>query len=373
MEKKEEPKEDIKVEPHNLSGFYIGYTARILISVILIIVLSVLGIMTIYSSFKVDDLVNIRYTEQSSIDYKVYLNENDFYSQEYLGKDMAYVANLVNKIVMDMNYHFKINKNGNLEFNYQVLADLLILDKNNPDKVFYQETYTLTEYQTETIRDYNDLSIQKEVSIDYGEYNTIANKFAKSYGVETTSYLDVYLVVKYKTTAKSPWKLQGEATPRIKIPLSEQSIKLEVENVDGEKRVNKRPTVHLDKPLQFCLGMIFALGAIGVLIYAALLMYKARDKKSLYDKTIEKILREYDRLIVDTTTPPPTKEKKVITIKSFNELLDVRDNIKEPIKYYIIHEHSKCQFYISHQDELYIMTIKEVDLEEEKQAEKKEL
>ena len=91
-----------------------------------------------------------------------------------------------------------------------------------------------------------------------------------------------------------------------------------------------------------------------------------KTKKTNYDKYITKILNEYDRLIVETTTGPNIQNKSIVKINRFNELLDVRDNLKLPIKYYVISEHQKCQFYIDHEEELYILTIKEVDIEDNK-------
>ena len=87
--------------------------------------------------------------------------------------------------------------------------------------------------------------------------------------------------------------------------------------------------------------------------------------KSYYDKYIEKVLNEYDRFIVETKTGPNLKESNVIKISNFEELLDLRENIKLPIMYYIITNHTKSYFYIKHNNDLYLLTIKAVDLEEE--------
>ena len=40
----------------------------------------------------------INYVEDGSVDYKVYLKENNFYSDSYLGKDQVYVAGLIDKV-----------------------------------------------------------------------------------------------------------------------------------------------------------------------------------------------------------------------------------------------------------------------------------
>ena len=52
------------------------------------------------------------------------------------------------------------------------------------------------------------------------------------------------------------------------------------------------------------------------------------------------------------------KGKKIFNIDSFDELLDVRDNLKLPIKYYAAKEHEKCEFYITHDSELYLLNAK---------------
>ena len=96
------------------------------------------------------------------------------------------------------------------------------------------------------------------------------------------------------------------------------------------------------------------------------LLLLTKNKKTNYDKYINKILNEYDRLIVETTTAPNIQDKNIIKINKFEELLDVRDNLKLPIKYFVISKHQKCQFYIDHEEEIYILTIKEVDIEKTK-------
>ena len=53
---------------------------------------------------------------------------------------------------------------------------------------------------------------------------------------------------------------------------------------------------------------------------------------SKYDKYINKLLREYDRLIVDTSTKPNVNDYNVLNIKSFSELVDVRDNLRNKRK-----------------------------------------
>ena len=58
-------------------------------------------------------------------------------------------------------------------------------------------------------------------------------------------------------------------------------------------------------------------------------------------------------------------------IDSFEELLDVRDNLHLPIMYYDVIKHQKAIFYILHDSNIYIYTLKEIDLIGKMKNEKK--
>lgn len=74
-------------------------------------------------------------------------------------------------------------------------------------------------------------------------------------------------------------------------------------------------------------------------------------------------MKEYDRMIVETVTLPKFDNYNILNIKSFNELLDVRDNLRLPIMFYEVSEHEKAHFYILRDKNLYLYTLKEVDLQ----------
>lgn len=110
-------------------------------------------------------------------------------------------------------------------------------------------------------------------------------------------------------------------------------------------------------------GILFSILSILVLIKLIRELLFLRKPLFKYEKYLKRILREYDRLIVNTPTVPDKKGKKVTTINSFDELLDVRDNLKLPIKYYINEEHEKCSLYINHEGELYLLILEAKEME----------
>ena len=106
-----EQKEDTKKKTNTTKMIYIGYTPRLVICTILIPILSILTIIFIYHAFTIDELVNIRYTEQSITNYNIKDNNMD----------------------LDIAYQYKSNKENNMQFTYHVEGTLTIIEKDNPE------------------------------------------------------------------------------------------------------------------------------------------------------------------------------------------------------------------------------------------------
>ena len=86
------------------------------------------------------------------------------------------------------------------------------------------------------------------------------------------------------------------------------------------------------------------------------------DLYTPYDRYVNKKLKEYDRLIVETNSNLKTKGLNVIEIKSFTELLDARDNLNLPILYLNTIPHKEGVFYILNNTDIYMLIIKNDDL-----------
>ena len=370
VEQKIEIKKETKVKKENKKlkhNLYIGYETKIAMTIVLTFLLLLIGSYYIIKSINVLSVLNVNYREKSNLDYKVYLKNNEFYDSEYLGKGMSYVASLIDKITADFNYTFDIDKESNINFDYDITAELVISDTNK-NNVFLKKEYTLLQNTKEEMVNAKQHTINKTIDIDYDYYNTIANKFRISYGVETRSDLNIYLNIHEKNSENNSFKLENKSVMALTIPLSQKSINitLDYKDINKTSEVIKNSQIIVNNYIYLIMGIILLLIGIIELIYLINLLLLIKKKKTKYDKFIAKILNEYDRLIVETTTGPNTQDKNIIKINKFEELLDVRDNLKLPIKYFIISKHQKCQFYIDHEEEIYILTIKEVDIEDNK-------
>jgi len=72
--------------------------------VILIALFFIVTSMLILQTTKENETIDLIYTENSELNYKVYLKENDFFNVRYLEKDNQYIASLIDYIEADFKY-----------------------------------------------------------------------------------------------------------------------------------------------------------------------------------------------------------------------------------------------------------------------------
>lgn len=350
---------------------YIDYKTRLMTHSLTFIALFILTILFLQGTFGVVASKNINYNETSNLDYKVYLKENNFYDTNYLGKNKVYIANLIDNIEVNFRYNYSIEEPTNVDFNYSIVAKLTIDDGTSKNNYFEKE-YVLLSNKKQELNAGTNYNLNEKVNIDYAYYNGLANSFKQQYGVDTTSNLTVYLKVNKKTDIENAQNAYENSTMYVKIPLSEKAINIELnyQDINNSNYIIQGTDSKVDNIIFGVLATITLIASLIFAVQIIRLLNLLRGKKSIYDKYVEKILNEYDRLIVENGTGPNLNDCKVIKISKFEELLDVRDNLKLPIMYYVVTKHTKCCFYIKHNDDLYLLTIKAVDLEQKQEENK---
>ena len=362
---KEEYENNFQAKEYDRSKTKENFNRKFFFTAFSVILLSFLAAFFIKRSYAILGEQNITYQENSNLDYKVYLKQNDFYEDDYLGKNMVYVASLIDKIDVDFNYTFKIDKKSNIDFEYDIIGKLVINDKSK-GKTFFEKEYILLENTKDTMTEDGLHQIKKAVTIDYGKYNNIANQFRSRYGVDANCNLIVYLNIHEKSNSNNKFNLNNNSNMSLTIPLSERAINITMDynEVNKTSKLVRNEEIVITNYLFVVLGIICSILLIISLVKFIKLILSLREKRSKYDKYVNRLLREYDRLIVETATKPNLENKNVVKILKFQELLDVRDNLKLHIKYYVIKNHQECFFYINHEEETYLFKINANDFKE---------
>ena len=332
---------------------------------IILILSFILFIILSFLCFKKSIIIqreqNVFYEEIGSPNYKIYLKDNNYYKQDYLDKDMSYIANLIDNISINYNYKFISDTELNGEYYYKIVANLEIRNPKN-NSLFYQEKYELSEEKKFPIKNEKEYVINETIDIKYDNYNAIANNFEASYGVDTESNLTVSLELHRKVdgTLANNSDINSDNKINLIIPLSEKTINLKTEPLSMK---NKNVVISLNHykidDIKYLIGALLFLGfALTIFIYITKKAISLKPKVNSYDKLLRKILRQYDRLIVNVNTMPNFKKGNTIEVDSFYELLDAKDSIHNAIFYYEVTPHQKCYFYINNDNNFIVYTLK---------------
>lgn len=345
-------------------GIYLGYYSRLIFNVILFLSLVVTSYIFINKSIVIQEAKNVSYEEHGNADYKVFLKDNIYYEDKYLDKNMSYIANLIDYISVDYNYKFKADTLFDGEYSYKIRADLEILNAENKT-LFFTKKYDLIKEKTFTIENQNEYNIVENIKIDYDHYNSLANGFKSSYGVDTESnliiYLDIYRNID-QNSINNP-NINGKGTIKLTIPLSEKAINIKMDSMEIN---NKNVITSLDDYyLEDIKYLIIGIISLIVSLYLFIKIVKRLSRLSIsptdYDKTLKKILNQYDRLIVTTSSMPNLEKNNIIKLKDFVELLDAKDNLHKPIFFIEVTPHQKAYFFIQDDDKIILFTLKNID------------
>ena len=331
---------------------------RLIFDIIVFLVLITCGTILLNKSLNFENEKIIKYNEKSDLDYRVYLEENDFYEEPYLGKDMLYVASLIKKIELDFDYNFSTEDNETLDFEYKIVGKLSI---SNPTgtKAYFEKTYVLLSDKTAKMTNTSNQNIKETISVDYPYYNSLANGFKNLYKVDSDSKLTVYMIINKKNASGSDFELDNSSIMNVEIPLSEKSvdISLDYKKINETSNIIKKQQLTIKDFLPLIASVILVGLSIIMMIKAIRNINVLRIKKTKYDKYVSKILKEYDRLIAESSTLLTFDDKEIVDISKFPELLDIHDNLQLPIMYYEVKEHEECYFYIAHEKVVYLLKI----------------
>lgn len=341
---------------------YIPYTLIIGIIILVILLLLTCLSLTFRKTYK------IHYSDNSSLDYKVYLKENDWYEGSYLGKDKQYISSLIDYVDADFAYSFKSEDNMDMDYTYYIIATMNVT--NQDGKVIYEKSDYLLDRQRVSKNSNSYLDIKENVDIDYQKYNSLAKEFIDKFGITSNANLSVSLHVDVNGK-KNEFDKQVKENGVIKliIPLTNKTVDISMDydlsnNKDAILQYSQ--TAIKNKPLFYTSIVLMVLEIIAIVVIILYIISK-RDETALYRAKLNKILRENERYISETIITQrvedmlKTQSLRIEIVKSFSDLMDIRDSLNKPILYHEERSGLECVFYIISEriGYIYIMSVED--------------
>lgn len=307
---------------------------KVKVSLYIIFILAIIGCMAntfFYGKSQVKKK-RITYSKESSVNYVTYLKDNNHYSDQFLKDNYNYVASLIDYFNVDFNYSYVLDEAIKYKLDYEVVANLEIFDADNKSKPIDTKEFTILKKHTETGKSqlikvdlYNQI-------IKYDDYNRIIQGWKKEITPEAT------LKVKFKVN----WKGYSDSLNRevsenyvkeFNIPISDKIITISKPSTDKTNGMlyAKQTLGSWFLIIMGSFGILLVIGFIGLIDT----IIKINKNRSKYEQEINRILRRFDRAITEAKEQfIKYKDENYIEVNNFMELLDVHDNLNEPIIYY---------------------------------------
>lgn len=302
----------------------------------------------------------ITYSKEAEINYKTYLKDNSHYNNNYLENDYNYVANLIDYFNLDFNYSYVIGENIDYKLDYEVVGYLEIYDSDNTAKPIERKEYKILDTVTDEGKGQLikvDLYNQK---IFYEDYNKVVQAWKKE--LNPNANLKIVFKVNWNGYSETLNKeISDSYTNTFEIPVSAKIITIsKPSKIDESGYIYSKKSVSI---LYVGIIIITAILLLVALIGLILAIIKINQSKSKYDQKIKKILREFDRAITEAKGRFKIERgEKAIEVREFMELMDVHDNLHEPIIYYKTSV-NKCTFVVRNGKDIYYTIIKRDECE----------
>ena len=334
-----------------------------LIQLVAIILLIAMALVSFFIYNRIDKTQLIEYTESGDVNYRVQYRENEFFPDEWLERDQTYISSLINGMSADFIYKIDTSS-AEMKYTYEyVIKAMLLIASKDKGTPYYEFEEQLSPQKSGVVKNKASLNIKENVSIDYVKYNSIARSFIDTYGLESSASctlivtLDVVTMcgnngfedinqVNYSTSLNVPL-----AVDSVNIFRTSQAVEGQVNNLEYAGATNRNTVL--------ILMHVFAGLALLLILLRTTFLIVTRNEDVTYKSKINKIVRSYGSFIQKMFGEFDCDGYQIIQIKSFVEMLGIRDTIQSPVLMSENKDETMTRFYIPTSTKLlYVFEIK---------------
>ncbi len=321
-----------------------------LVQIIAIIALVAISLGSFVVYHNLDNKQYIEYTENSSIDYMVQYAENDYFEEEWLEKDQSYISSLIKGVSTEFAYDMIFSNSGkaDLSYTYQIDAKLEITSKND-GYPYYTVEENLFPEKSALSQGASSVNVCERVFIDYAKYDKIARDFVNTYNLSNASaFLKVTLSVKTKCVGQSfDSNCNGTYTTTLNIPLAEDTFSIFSTQSSPSNEIKSFEYVGLiNRTLFMTISIVSAILVVVAILVLIVFLHLTKNDDINYAAKVRKILSAYSSFIQRIDGDFDSAGYQVVMIKTFVEMLGIRDTIQSPVLMYENKDETMTQFFI---------------------------
>ena len=274
------------------------------------------------------------YNYTNDLSYKVYIKQNKFYTQPYMEMNKQYISSLIDHIDVTTKYSFQSTEDIQYTYMYEIEAKAKGVFAESDDRAneVWSKTYQIAPKDTQTGTG-RTINIDKTVSIDYNQYNAIMSDFRNTFGLSIEAEVDV--TFKITITGGLPGQeqtLKETANNVLQIPLLKSTVQIKPSFQNSGKNTvtaAAKSNQEINLPM-----LIFAVSLLLFTIYMFIIFTRKLikvTKKSEYVIRLNKILKDYGDIIAESGNLPDLSQYDVVSIKHFQDIIDIEEELHSPI------------------------------------------
>ena len=272
---------------------------------------------------------NYNITTQAS--YKVHLQKNDIFDGDFLEEGRVYPSAITDTVSIDFNSEIILTNAVNLSGDYTISAVLQGYQAGDGDSksIIYEKVYPLADGKTdENVTD--DVKIYKSLDIDRMTYKNYAQEIEGKLGGETEK--DFYILFSGKYNIDSEEK---EFSYKVDIPISNDKFyQIKKDDVSSDKGDITETTTVSSKAgfREYVVYILLLIVSAAILAFVRFFSVEAVGEE-LKLKKLMQFMRKYGSRMICIDTLPAFGERPLIKINSIVDIVELSDEIKEPIFY----------------------------------------
>lgn len=306
----------------------------LLIQAVTLVVVVAIALGSFLVCHRMNRTYYIEYTESSIIDYQVQYKPGDFFEEEWLGANQSYISFLIQNITADFHYEMNMSAtNVGFDYTYRVLAQMVVADKDTGNP-YYTVEEELVPCRQASAKGGSKVQLDQQVNIDFRKFDDIATGFMTVYDLKNaTATLIVTLDVQVLSSCDQFEQNNENAySTSINIPLNvdTMSIGLTASAPTAENKVLACKSA-VNQKIFHITGYVASGLALLLALAMAAFAHLTKNEDITYTAKVRKLVSAYSSYIQRMEGEFDDQGYQILTIKTFQELLGIRDTIQSPI------------------------------------------
>ncbi len=302
------------------------------IQLISAVLLAAITLFLFFRYYRANRDLYLSYTEIGGADYRVYLTENAYHTEPYLGEDNVYVAELIDHIQADFSYDLAVDTESvRYDYTYRIDTQLEIRDKETGEAI-YDPIYVIKEKTTQQAQA-RSIAIREGVTIDYQKYDRLARAYIEEYelrNITSALFVRVYVDVHGASEAFASDHASSYMI-ELSMPLAKSIVAPEIHTTVPQSE----PLILANNPVETetlkVFMILFAFLTAALLIALLLFIRVTRNKHIEYTGKVERLVANYKSYIQKINNAFDPTGYQILSVASFGELLEIRDTLQSPI------------------------------------------